>query len=48
MKCLKKKLDVSDKKIGVDRGIVNPVAVSVVGSNGQIVEAIEPKVRKLA
>ena len=42
-----KKLDVSDKKIGVERGIVNPVAVSVVGSNGQIVEATEPKGKEI-
>ena len=41
------KLDVSDKKIGVDRGIVNPVAVSVVGSDGQIIEALEPKGKEI-
>ncbi|WP_404924936.1 zinc ribbon domain-containing protein [Nisaea sediminum] len=36
-------LELTERSIGIDRGIVNPVAVSVVDRDGAILEASEPR-----
>ena len=38
-----KKFDLSDKRVGIDRGVVNPIAIAVIDKDGAIIEARSPQ-----